>query len=191
MAPNTKFGALFMGNTHNLQDIMNVVAQRLEAAPQAFRPLKSEPLDEMQAFLHIDSLMCSLNKQYLDARENRVKAECDFGHDDGMTEMALLIEDSAWCAMQTRYMELREDRAMRAQANAMVEESVREDKKLRQREKDKHALRDAEQMQMLMRMREPQDKNGDGIWILALLLSMGNNTWLPQQAMHSFNRLAA
>ena len=192
MAPNSEFGALFMGNIRNLQDIMNDVAHRLEQTAMETRPLKFEKIDEMQAFLYLDPLLSSLNKQYLDAKHNRIAAAKDFGADDGMTEMATLLEDSAWCAMQTRYMELRNDRELRAQANAMIEESVREEKRLRQKDKDKEALRAYEHMQMAERMRKPRGNNDEGLWLLVLMLSVNGGEWFrPYHATHNFNRLAA
>lgn len=77
-------------------------------------------LTELQAFQILDPLLARLHKEYLDAKDHRAKAIKDFGQDDPMTDMAMLVEDSAWCAMQARYMELRADRVLMAKAQTLM-----------------------------------------------------------------------
>ena len=178
-----------------LLDIMNEVSARLDHAPAFARPsLKRDTIDEMQAFLLLDPLLADLNKQYQDARGSRLQAEKDFGRSDGMTDMTVMMEDSAWCAMQTRYMELRDDRKLMAKANAMVDESRRDEEEKARAQKEREALKIFEQMQMFARMREAnQNQASQAGWWLVILWYLSKQPVLfrDHHATYRFNRLAA
>lgn len=179
-----------MGTGKSLQDIMNDVSARLDGA--LLLPPPVPVLTELQAFLTFDPLLASLHKEYLDAKDNRAKAVKDFGADDAMTEMAMLVEDSAWCAMQTRYMELRADRALMAKAQDLMEEERLAATRQREKENAKDALRYYNYLDMIVRMRRKRES--DMNWAaLALLLVLNGNLdgFRFYQPMHQFNRLAA
>lgn len=80
-------------------------------------------LSELEAFVHIDGLLASLNKQYLEAKQQRKELVALNGVDDAMAEVVLDMEDSAWCAMQTRYIELRQERELMERAQRMMREA--------------------------------------------------------------------
>lgn len=173
-----------MGTAFCLQSIMNDVgAHIVEAAPPV--------LNELQAFLIIDPLLAGLHKEYLDAKDNRCKSEKDFGKDDPMTDMALLVEDSAWCAMQTRYMEVRADRALMTQALGLMEEERLKAKIKREQEKAQDALRLYNYMEMLMRIRKKEATATNWIWAMIFLFDQKMLSFRSFQPTHQFNRLAA
>ncbi len=179
-----------MGTKPSLQDIMNDVSAKLDGALLA--PPAVPVLTELQAFLTFDPLLAGLHKEYLDARDNRAKAVKDFGRDDAMTEMAMLVEDSAWCAMQTRYMELRADRTLMARAQGLMEEERLA--AIRQREKDnaRDALRYYNQLEMIAKLRRKNESEINWTALLLLLVLNGNLNGLRiYQPTHHFNRLAA
>lgn len=180
-----------MGNVPSLQDVMNVVSRQLEAAPIVSAPVKA--LTEMEAFSSLDPLLSDLQKQYLDARAMRIKAARDFGSDDPMTDMAMLVEDSAWCAVQTRYMEVRDNRAMMAQAQAIMEETRIEEERVMKAKKSREADEQFKQIQFAAQMME-RKKGYDGSAILLaiyVLLMMDAQGWQMMQATPQFNKLAA
>jgi hypothetical protein len=173
-----------MGNALCLQSIMNdVSAHIVETAVPV--------LTEMQAFLCIDPLLARLHKEYLDAKDNRCKSEKDFGKDNPMTDMALLVEDSAWCAMQTRYMEVRADRVLMAQAQSLMEEERAKEKQRKEREKSADALRFFNYMEMLMSMRKKEVSSLNWVWAFIFLLDNKAFSFRTYQPTHQFNRLAA
>lgn len=173
-----------------LLDVMNEVSARLDRGPVQTRP--AQILDEMQAFMLLDPLLADLHKQYMNAKGTRLQAEKEFGPRDGMTDMAVMMEDSAWCAMQTRYMEVRGNRQMMLQAQELIEESRLEDEYRRKREKEREALRTFEMLQLYARMREAQKSFSAGWLIVAILyLAEQPNFFRNHHASYSFNRLAA
>lgn len=173
-----------MGNALCLQSIMNdVSAHIVEMAPTV--------LTELQAFLLIDPLLARLHKEYLDAKDTRCKSEKDFGKDDPMTDMALLVEDSAWCAMQTRYMEVRADRALMLQAQSLMEEERAKEKQRKEREKTADALRLFDYMEMLMRVRKKEISSLNWVWAFIFMLDKNAFSFRTCQPTHQFNRLAA
>jgi hypothetical protein len=179
-----------MERGQHLLDIMNEVSARLDHAPASMRPVRV--LDEMQAFMQIDPLLADLHKQYMDAKGTRVQAEKEFGRSDGMTDMAMMMEDSAWCAMQTRYMEVRANRQLMAHAQELIEESRLEDEYRRKKEKEREALRTFDMLQLYARMREAQ-KNFSAGWLIVAILYLAQQPdfFRNHHASYRFNRLAA
>ena len=192
MAPNSQFGAFTMGIDKNLHQILNEVSLRIDQGAVAMSSSAPRALDELQAFVTLDPLLADLHKQYIDARQNRLRAEKEFGKGDGMADMASLLEDSAWCAMQTRYMEVRADRKSMVQAQKIMTETRLEEERLAREEKENEARKALEQMQLFSRMHTPKQDSGVGLW-LALLMLYGNNQNLFRNyhPSHAFNRLAA
>jgi len=192
MAPNSQIRGFSMGMDNSLQDIMNDVSRRLDTAP-SLRPQNREVLSEMQAFILLDPLLADLNKEYLDAKRNRLNAAKDFGGDDGMTELAGILEDSAWCAMQTRYMEVRADRFIMVEAQRLMEESRLQEARLAKKDKERQALYRLEQMQLFARMRElRQQQNIADLWMLIFMMgSTEPHMFRNHNASYPFNRLAA
>ncbi len=180
-----------MGNTVNLQDIMNDVARALDSAVAAdFVP--SNPASEFDAFLRLDPLLASLNKEYLDAAQIRKQAQHDFGMDDAMTEIAMLTEDSAWCAVQTRYIELLADNALRSQANMMVQEAFHVERKARAKIREKEIRETMEKMQYIAALEDSKKKKDPSAWwIFLLYYVMQMQDFRLPQTTHQFNRLAA
>ncbi len=112
----------------SLNQIMNEMAGRLdglcdEVCSRRSQEDSPEALSEQEAFIRMDSLLASLNKQYLEAKQQRKELVALNGTDDAMAEVALDMEDSAWCAMQTRYIELREERELMVQAQRMMRDA--------------------------------------------------------------------
>lgn len=111
---------------------MNEMASRVDAihpAPKEMRP--SQPLSELDAFVQIDPLLGNLQKDYLEAKSQRIDLVALYGNDDAMAEVIMDMEDSAWCAMQTRYLELREERELMEKAQRMMrraEEKIEDEK---------------------------------------------------------------
>ena len=171
---------------------MNAVSSHLEKT--AFLPVMASALSELDAFVNLDPLLADLNKQYRDARANCAQAEAEFGADDPMAEMALLVQDSAWCAMQTRYMELRAEREMMARAQELMEEARLEEESRARKNRERDALDKFRNWETVLRLqKEGREKsNGADIWLAAMFL------WLSEKQMfrfyhptYSFNRLAA
>lgn len=181
-----------MGMDKNLHDVMNDVSARLERRGCTPRRLpRGEVISELQAFAALDPLLFDLRKQYFDAKSTRTQSEKDFGIDDCMTDMAMIEEDSAWCAMQTRYMELRSDRALMMKAQALIMESICEQERLARAEREEEARKISQQMDLLLRMRDAQNKKDEEDWLLALLLLWSGRNFMPVFAAPQFNRLAA
>lgn len=180
-----------MGGNDTLQAIMNDVSRRLDQEPSSYAPTRAV-LSEMDAFMLLDPLLASLNKEYLDAKHNRLRAEKDYGSGDGMTELAALLEDSAWCAMQTRYMEVRSERAMMAKAQDLMEESRVEELRLAKKERERDALQAFEAMQLFTRMRATREKNYADFWLMLFMLHMDQPVLFRNNyASYPFNRIAA
>lgn len=180
-----------------LLDIMNEVSARLDQQV-ASAPVRTsvsrnyKPMDEIQAFMHLDPLLADLNKQYLDAKSSRLQAEREYGRGDGMTDMAAMMEDSAWCAMQTRYMELRANRGLMSQARDLMDKDRLEEEERTRKEKEKAALNYMHQMQMFARMREASRNDAAGWWIIAMIyFSQPAPLFREHHASYRFNRLAA
>lgn len=173
---------------------MNAVSGHLDtllANPPAPRPCA---LSEIDAFVLLDPLLASLRKEYLDARGHRLCAQKDYGAKDGMTDMAMLLEDSAWCAMQTRYMEIRSDRALMAQAQRMMAEADAEDRARISREKEAEKDRKARMIETCMRMHASKDRATlEALWALVFLLMCEeqNRAMFRARLTHDFRRLAA
>ncbi len=169
-----------MGNTLCLQSIMNEVSVHIVATA----PLV---LTELQAFLHIDPLLARLHKEYLDAKDMRCKSQKDFGKDDAMTDMAMLVEDSAWCAMQTRYLEVRGDRQLMMQAQSLMEEERLKVDRKREAEKTDAALRFYHYMEIAERARKKEANAVNWLWALILLADDRAFNFRIYQPTHQFN----
>jgi hypothetical protein len=131
MSLDLRFRDIFV-KKQSLHQIMNEMATRLETLQPATPEKRSlVPLSELEAFLQMDSLLASLNKDYLDAKAQRIELIALYGNEDAMVEVAMDMEDSSWCAMQTRYIELREERELVERAQRMmrrVEEKIEQEK---------------------------------------------------------------
>ncbi|PZQ43274.1 MAG: hypothetical protein DI551_12430 [Micavibrio aeruginosavorus] len=170
---------------------MNEVSQQLAQTPLAPEPIKGA-LDEMQAFVMLDPLLADLHKQYLDAKANYQSALKEFGKHDGMTEIAAQMEDSAWCAMQTRYMEVRADRAMMAQAQSMMAESIQEEKESVRNQKEQDALQAWANLQFYQSLQKKTKADADDALVFFYLMAnMREMTYRPYHATHNFNHMAA
>lgn len=173
-----------MGSTLCLQSIMNEVGAYIV-------PTAPPVLTELQAFLAIDPLLARLHKEYLDAKETRGQSERDFGKDDPMTDMAVLVEDSAWCAMQTRYMEVRADRALMIQAQGLMDEERMKSARQREQKDAEAALRLYNWMEFIARARRKEAWATSWLWAVLLLMDEKHFTFRAHQPTHQFNRLAA
>lgn len=173
-----------MGNALCLQSIMNEVGAHIAPPPVSV-------LTELQAFLCIDPLLARLHKEYQDAKETRSQSEKDFGKDDPMTDMALLVEDSAWCAMQTRYMEVRADRALMAEAQSLMEEERLKSSRRREQEDRNAALRLYNYMETVTRARRKEAHAVSWLWVFMFLMYDKAFAFRIYQPTHQFNRLAA
>lgn len=169
---------------------MNDVSAKLDGALLAPPPVPV--LTELQAFLTFDPLLARLHKEYLDAKDHRAKAAKDFGNNDAMTEMAVLVEDSAWCAMQTRYMELRDDGALMAKAQGLMEQERLAATRQREEDNARDALRYYRHLEMLAQMRRKNESEISWTAVFLFLILNGNfDGFRAYQPMHHFNRLAA
>ena len=120
MPLDMQFRGVFV-KEQSLHQIMNEMASRLEVLrPPAPKKKAPMPLSELEAFMQMDDLLTSLNKDYLDAKAQRIELVALYGDDDAMAEVAMDMEDSAWCAMQTRYLELREEQELMERAQRLM-----------------------------------------------------------------------
>jgi len=181
-----------MSAGNSLQDIMNEVSAGLASGTIPASPAAAPTMSELDAFAMLDPLLADLQKQFLDARGNRIKSQKDNGADDAMTEIAQWAEDSAWCAMQTRYMEVRGDRGKMTEAQRLMQEHER---KVREREKEKQARDDlylAEQLRIFDRAQKLAASEALFEWFLIYFLfdhdRMLRSVYQPS---YTFNRLAA
>lgn len=178
----------------SLLDIMNEVSARLDRAPlkQPVVAYHQEGLDELQAMMALDPLLADLHKQYLDAKSSRLQARKEYGANDGMTELAAMMEDSAWCSMQTRYMEVRADRKLREQANSMVEESRLEAEEHARKKRERETWDYVQAIQTMVRMREEDRRSAAGWWIILMMyFTQAVPLFRDHHPSHRFNRLAA
>lgn len=173
-----------MGRSLDLQSIMNDVSACIGKAAQVV-----SPVTELDAFTHFDPLLARLRKEYLDAKAVRCQSEKDFGKDDPMTDMAVMVEDSAWCAMQTRYMEVRADRALMAKVQELMDGERQKAVQKRGRENLEDALRYYRHFETIERVRKKNAGLLEVWWAMLALRTMGGDFRLYQPT-HQFNRLA-
>jgi hypothetical protein len=131
----------------SLQEIMNDIAGGNPDAimSQLDKPQsKPQKLDELEAFMALDPLLTNLNKDYLEAKNQRKALVAQFGANDPMVDVALDMEDSAWCAMQTRYLELRDQRELMAKAQQIMLQSERDCQAIKKKEIQKERQRQFE-----------------------------------------------
>lgn len=183
----------FMGNSTPLMQVMNEVSSYLDkAGMEPSRPVRT--LDEFEAFVFLDPLLAGLRKQFLDAKANRQRAVMEYGADDGMAELAAMLEDSAWCAMQTRYMELRADRGTMKAAQDLLEEALREQEekdRLQRKEKD---MSRSTMLEMTAMMRKQAEDEHAGMLFVIVWMLIQQGAAIPffrVQRSYDFNRLAA
>lgn len=176
----------------SLLDIMNEVSARLDRVTAQPLAARHEPLGELQAFMLLDPLLAGLHKEYLDAKASRMQAQREFGASDGMTDMAVILEDSAWCAMQTRYMELRADPFLHKQANVLVADSYLEKEEQARKRKEEETWRYVQAVQTMVRMRDEDRRVAAGWWIIAMMyFSQAVPMFRNHHASHRFNLQAA
>ena len=174
-----------------LQSILNDAANLVASGAVTLQKAPLKPMSELEAFASLDPLLSSLRKDYLDTKSQRAQALREYGAGDAMVEMAEWAEDSAWCAMQTRYMELRADRPMMIQAQSLMQESLEDYRAQESREKQKEAIKTAQQLLLFQKMREVQDDKKSSLWLLMLLLLTDQNSFFrAYQPAHAF-RMAA
>lgn len=134
---------------------MNDMATRLDTLqPSAPEKRSATPLSELAAFLQMDNLLASLNKDYLEAKSQRIELVALYGSDDAMVEVAMDMEDSSWCAMQTRYIELREDRELIERAQRMMRRAEEKIEQEKARDKAYEAQQFAYYMQTMERAKK-------------------------------------
>lgn len=139
----------------SLQAIMNDMASRLEVLRDDPRDKpKPKPLSELEAFLQIDELLGSLNKDYLEAKSQRKELAALHGADDAMTDVAIDMEDSAWCAMQGRYLELRGERRLMKRAQRLMLQADADVALEQKRDQEYEAKKLAHYMQTMKYARE-------------------------------------
>jgi hypothetical protein len=189
MTPNIRFRGFLMSG-EKLQAIMNAVSERLDACPA---DRAKPPLSEFDAFLTFDETLQSLNKQYLDAKDQRRQAVREFGA-GGMTDMAAILEDSAWCAVQTRYMELRDNRVALNRAQEIMNDARAKERREKDAEREKEQLAIYHMAQTAMMMKKAGCDDGVLFWMAVFILLQGQRqqqAMFREQASYSFNRLAA
>lgn len=159
-----------------------------------------QTLSELDAFIHLDEMLASLNKEYLDEKSHYEYLVKTFGADDAMTEVAVDMMDSAWCAMQTRYLEVRASQKLMEQAQLMVlavekEQIELEEKKERQKDKQQ-----TERFMLLTRLmdRKNSERNATNyadllavVFILFGTLLMKNNFFKFRTSFNSHHAMAA
>lgn len=151
----------------------------------------SHKLDELDAFARTDDVLASLQKQYLDAKALRLKSQKEYGADDGMTGMAIDLEDSEWCAMQTRYMELRDNRITLARAQSVMEEEARVQKIAAEKREQEKALNYFYAMERIKDIKENAKTDyALLIWALLMLDSIKTEFFRIQNS-YKFNACAA
>lgn len=151
-------GAFFIGirlvKEQSLHQIMNDMVKRLDTLrPVDSKKHEPKPLSELEAFIRIDDLLASLNKQYLEAKAQRQELVAVHGAQDAMTEIAFDMEDSAWCAMQTRYLELRVQRELMERAQRMMRQAEEMVEYHAEREAEKEKEKTIDFVKMLARLR--------------------------------------
>ena len=134
---------------------MNDMVQRLDVIhPDASPKGMTAPISELEAFIQMDDTLAQLNKDYLEAKVQRLELVALNGADDAMAEVALDMEDSAWCAMQTRYLELREERELMERAQRMMRKIEAEIEKVKLSEQAAEARQVAGYMKVLERIKQ-------------------------------------
>lgn len=117
---------------------MNDMAGRMDAfQPEQSSRASAQGLSEIEAFMCFDEVLASLNKQYLEAKQQRKELMAIHGADDAMVEVALDMEDSSWCAMQTRYIELRQERELMEKVQRLMRASEETAELQAQKDKEK------------------------------------------------------
>lgn len=157
---------------HSLHQIMNSMAQGLGgiAAPAPKNVPPAAPLSELEAFIQMDSLLCSLNKDYLDAKAQRIELVALYGNEDAMVEVVRDMEDSAWCAMQTRYIEVRSERELMERAQMLMRRALEKVEMEKEREKAYEAQQLAYYLQTIQRAKEKNKNPNIFEWIILLLI---------------------
>ncbi|HPF78182.1 MAG TPA: hypothetical protein PLF01_02720 [Alphaproteobacteria bacterium] len=172
----------------SLNQIMNDMVARLDVLrPDDPSQRSPQPLSELEAFMQMDTLLANLNKQYLEAKQQRKELVALNGADDAMAEVAMDMEDSAWCAMQTRYLELRQERELMEKAQRLMREAEEAVEAEIKRDKEKEFNNYVYWTKTLQRIREKNKTPKIFEWAFLMLIfkiePFGNHR-------PSFNRLA-
>lgn len=158
----------------SLRQIMNDMVTRLDTIrPDDPKKRAPEPLSELEAFIRMDDLLASLNKQYLEAKAQRKELVALNGAEDAMAEIAMDMEDSAWCAMQTRYLELRIKRELMERAQRMMRQSEEMVEYHAEREVEKDKQKTIDFAKMLARL-QIENRAKPYLYFVLILLADNN-----------------
>ena len=171
-----------------LHQLMNDMALGECVLPQA----SSAPLNkltEIETFAVLDSLLSSLEKDYKNAKYQRLELVKLYGADDAMAQMAIDMEDSCWCAMQTRYIELRDDRVLMQRVQKMMYEAQHEyeecleEKRQQKIEQEKRVMTESvKQYLVLQNMAKKRNKIPVILeWLILFLIFKLDITGQPQR----------
>lgn len=150
---------------------MNEMASRIDAIhPASAEQRPAQPLSELEAFVQMDGLLGSLQKDYLDAKAQRVELVALHGDSDAMAEVAMDMEDSAWCAMQTRYLELRAEREIMERAQRLMRRAEEKIEQEKAREKAYEAKQLAYYLKTLEKIKEMNKGPNIFEWAILFLI---------------------
>lgn len=150
----------------DLQSIIQDMALRLDSIRPDEGALPMGMLNEVEAYMAVDSTLASLHKEFIDARRSRVRALEQQGEGSAMADIARDMEDSAKSAMETRIIELRQDNIKRMMVERMMAQSHLEDmeesrqassKLYARRMAEYHGEERREQMVQARRVKESED----------------------------------
>lgn len=165
---------------------MNDMAKRMDAfQPETTSGQAQTSLSEIDAFMCYDEVLASLNKQYLEAKQQRKELIAMNGAEDAMAEVAMDMEDSAWCAMQTRYIELRQERELMEKVQRLMRQSEEAAELEIQKDKEKQLDKYIYWSQTVQKIREMN--TAPRIFEWAILLSVFKMTPFDQMKdFHSY-----
>jgi hypothetical protein len=114
----------------SLQQVMREMVRRVQTQEQTGESrYRSDsgacPLNEIEIYISMDSVLADLYRQYLDALRRQSNLISSNGRHDPMTEVACDAAESAHSAYQTRLLELRRERYIRARVVKRLTESKR------------------------------------------------------------------
>ncbi|MFN3828218.1 MAG: hypothetical protein ACK4NR_11415 [Micavibrio sp.] len=107
----------------DLQSIIEDMALRLDSIRPDDDGFAMGMLNEVEAYMAVDSTLASLHKEFIDSRRNRLRALEQQGEGSAMADIARDMEDSAKSAMETRILELRQDNMKRMMVERMMAQS--------------------------------------------------------------------
>lgn len=153
-------------------------------------------LSEVEAYMSVDSTLASLYKQYLDARNSRVRALQQAGEDSAMAAIARDLEESAQSAIETRMIELRADKLKRMNAEHMMAEAhlaelaeTRSDRaRFYARQQQEHYAQ--ERRQAMAQDQARQDGEDSYMMMVMMWWMMRRLTWRTQVKLSLASRFA-